>query len=753
MARVLLTGARAPVTLELARCFARAGHTVIAADSIVNLTSVSRAVTKSFSLPKPRLEPTRFAREVTRIAQVEQIDLIVPTCEEVFWLQLAATEAEFAGLPVFAPDPETLHRLHNKWRFHQLLESLDIATPQTRLLQSQQDLDALPSQPRWILKPVYSRFAVQTVLLSDLRQRPRITQAQPWLAQEFIAGTECCVFAISKAGRLTAFTLYEAGWRAGRGASVSFARVPTSDPRFAAALEIAARLAAHLGLTGQFGLDLIAALQGLSVLECNPRATSGAHLFASADQLERAYLEDLAAPIIASGPAAKLGLPMLIYALPSILEPDKFNMWRSAWNDSRDVLRDASDSLPISQSLRVLAGNIGEAFRWRCGLIEVTTRDLEWNGETLQSAEHSALEKPWTAFTEELQARGTKAFAENVDCELALLRVDSLQLPVTIARAGLGNAYVVSPRTHYVDYALDELRELGNPRLEAVLRGILKALGAVLDFGRVDDIVIVGNALFSTNLHPDLSLEQLTQITRRLSSLHPRSAVAFRSVHGRDSRLPEFLRELGYRLIPARSVTFVPTRGGDYRKKRDVKQDAKLLEQSQFKVRRVAQPSATECQRIAQLYDLLYIQKYSRHNPRFTPALIDAAARTGLLEFIALEREHGTANGRMDGVIGFYAQNDYLTVPILGYDTTLPAQTGLYRMLSSIIASEAQSRDLDLHASSGVNHFKRSRGGEAELEYIAVYAAHLPMRTRAAWALLDGLMTWVAVPLLKARNL
>ncbi len=751
VARVLLTGARAPVTLELARCFARGGHTVFSADSTVNLTSVSNAVTKAFIVPKPRLEPIKFAREISRIAQLKQVDLIVPTCEEVFWLQLAATRAEFAALPVFAPEITVLHGLHHKWRFFSLLESLGIRTPHTRLLQTQQDLDALPKQTRWILKPAYSRFAAQTVLLSELRERPRITRAQPWLAQEFVAGEECCVFAVSNNGHLTAFTLYKSGWRAGRGASVSFARVPSDDPRFGAALEIAARLATHLG-SGQFGLDMIATPQGLSVLECNPRATSGAHLFAISDQLERAYLEDLPAPIIATGQPAKLGVPMLLYALPSILELDKFNTWQSAWSNSRDVLREASDPLPISQTLRVLTYNLLEAIRLRCNLIAVTTRDLEWNGEALESTDNSP-SSAWTAFVNEARVRGTQAFAENVNCELTLLHAGSLELPITIARAGQQNAYVVSPRTHYVDYALDELSELGNSRLEAVLRGLLHALGAVLDYGKVDDMVAISNALFSTNLHPAFTLEQLAQITRDLKRLHPRSTIAFRSVHGRDSRLPEFLVELGYRLIPARSVTFVPTRDGAYQRKRDVKQDAKLLERSAYTVRRIAQPSALECQRIAALYDLLYIRKYSRHNPRFTSAMIESAARTGLLEFTALEREGDAGNAIMDGVIGCYAQHGYLTVPILGYDTALPAQTGLYRMLSSIISEQAHDRGLDLHASSGVGRFKRSRGGEAELEYLAVYAAHRPLKTRAAFFLLEGLMTWVAVPLLKARGL
>ena len=61
--RILVTGARAPVALELCRSFAKVGHTLFIAESQwPNLCEVSKSVTQSFKLPRRRLEPLRFAR-------------------------------------------------------------------------------------------------------------------------------------------------------------------------------------------------------------------------------------------------------------------------------------------------------------------------------------------------------------------------------------------------------------------------------------------------------------------------------------------------------------------------------------------------------------------------------------------------------------------------------------------------------------------------------------------------------------------
>ncbi len=764
--RVLLTGGRAPATLELARTFNRAGHVVIVADSLYNLSQGSSAVRKSVRVPKPRLYPLEFARALLEIVRREAIDLIVPTCEEIFWLAAALREPEFAPLKerVFAPPFAVLHELHDKWRFIGLMQSLKIRVPETVLLESQldferQDFERLSRRGKLVLKPAYSRFAAQTRIVERgerVRNMPRVTRAQPWLAQDFVVGEELCAFAVARGGQVQAFALYRPGWRAGLGAAMSFLPVPKPD--FSQALEIVGTVCQHFGFSGQIAFDFIRTAEGLIALECNPRATSGVHLFAPEDHLERAYLEALEAPILASGGAAKLGLPMLLYALPTTLEPAKRAAWQSAWTASRDVLRDPDDPLSLLHQAACLLQTVRETVRLRCSPLSATTADIEWNGEALEVKGAVHLEFGTAAlrgesdgigrFLCELMRRGPLELIENVSSEFTALRVNQHLLPVTVSSGQAGNAYVVSPLTHWVTYAQDELRELHSPVLERVLRIALEWLGSWLRFGRADDVVFVNNLPVSTNLHPDFTLEELRSMTQGLTQGYPNHAVGFRSVCDRDSRLPEFLRELGYRLIPARSVTFVPTRGGAFRAKRDVRSDSRLLPESGYAARALTEPTPAELERVTELYRLLYIEKYSEHNPRFKPEFMELALRTGLLEFVVLER-----NGRLDGVIGFYQREGVLTVPVLGYDTRLPVKTGLFRMLSNAFAEIAYERGLDLHASSGVAAFKRSRGGEPELEYTAVYTSHLPLKNRLVWASLERLISWVAVPLVAGRGL
>lgn len=67
MPRILITGARAPAALDLARQFAAAGHQVFVADSApCMLAQSSSSIVRSFRLPPPRQQPAAFAAELQR---------------------------------------------------------------------------------------------------------------------------------------------------------------------------------------------------------------------------------------------------------------------------------------------------------------------------------------------------------------------------------------------------------------------------------------------------------------------------------------------------------------------------------------------------------------------------------------------------------------------------------------------------------------------------------------------------------------
>jgi hypothetical protein len=830
----VITGARAPSALDLARRFHEAGSEVVVADSQPMLAARSRAVTAAYRVPPPRHRPREFARAVSQIAERHGAHLIVPTCEETFWLAAVSAEATDDALSsaLFAPAPAVLRRLHDKAEFAALLTELGVAHPATQVVSSSIAWRHLARRrgadaPGVVVKPAFSRFGSRTIMVERGEPLPgldhvgRVTEEERWLVQERLHGTELCTYAVAVDGRLTAFVVYEPVWRAGHGAGVAFERVPVTDARATAARDAAERIAAAVALTGQFGLDLIDTASGLSVIECNPRATSGVHLFAPGDGLATAFdrggsggrggggagaggASEAASVIEASRASARLGVPHLLYGPPGVLRGGAAAAGRFTRQFLHpDVLAERGDPIPLGVLARSLATQLSVARAERVPLLAAPTHDLEWNGEPLPhraprshdespgsrrtAGESAPSSTPWrrTArfacdprgaetrtrhpgwaddFVEGLAGPdGTREFVENVGVDLDVVTIGGERVPLTVSTRSTTppgrepESYVVSPLSHFVHYAREELRELPSPVARQTGSALLRGLDTVLSPARLDDVVIVGNALLSTNLLPDPGEGDVEALTRDLRARFPSHAIAWRSVHGRGSSLPATLRRAGYRLIPARSVLFTSTRDGEWLSLRDNRRDAALLDGSGYRAIDAPIAGATGMsplpvrQRIARLYEQLYIERYSRLNPRYTAGFIGLAQRSGLLRFTLLEQSDPPH--RIDGVLGTTMAHGYLAAPVLGYDTTLPKERGLYRMLTHLMTRTAHEHGVDLHGSSGVAGFKRNRGAEAEFEYLAVYARHLPFLRRTAWGALEAVVTTIAVPLVRRYGL
>src|SRR5690554_2425064 len=123
MKRILLTGGRAPATLELARLLSNAGHDVYIAESMrYNLTQYSKHIKKSFVIPPPRTNHEGFIVQLIEIIQQEHIDVLIPTCEEVFYISKSLTQLRMY-CDVFTSPIDVMKTLHSKWYFIKLLQS------------------------------------------------------------------------------------------------------------------------------------------------------------------------------------------------------------------------------------------------------------------------------------------------------------------------------------------------------------------------------------------------------------------------------------------------------------------------------------------------------------------------------------------------------------------------------------------------------------------------------------------------------
>ena len=344
-----------------------------------------------------------------------------------------------------------------------------------------------------------------------------------------------------------------------------------------------------------------------------------------------------------------------------------------------------------------------------------------------------------------LLARGPEAYIANAHTALWVLRAGALALPVSAAEFHPDNSYVCSPYAHYVSYALQEFRELKNPPAEAALRLLFRALGVYLRRSALDRVVYVNNWLLSTNLYPAGAAEQAAGIIEGLAAEFPDRAVVFRSVDERGNpELLAALRAAGCRLVFSRSVYYQDVASAYVQRKRQFREDLKSFQRTPYQVIDSAALKPGDAARVLELYNGLYLNKYSRFNPIFTLDLIQLALAERLLHVKALARD-----GRIDAVLGYVARRGLITAPLFGYDTSLPKEAGLYRQLSTLISLEAQARGDTLHLSAGVGPFKRIRGGLPAIEYNGVYDRHLPAWRRRPWALMQAVADRLAVPVIQ----
>jgi hypothetical protein len=341
------------------------------------------------------------------------------------------------------------------------------------------------------------------------------------------------------------------------------------------------------------------------------------------------------------------------------------------------------------------------------------------------------------------------AMIRNVHAELSAIEAGGSIFPLTVSDARDENSYVCSPYTTYVSYAREELPKLGNASLERALGAVIKTTGAVLERGRVDDVVFVNNWLLSTNLYPaSWRGDELDELTQRCVARWPGHAIAFRSLNeGVNRELLSRFSERGWFLLPSRQVYLFDGVSGGFAERHNTRIDLALLARGDEIVpHERIEPG--DFDRLEQLYRMLYLDKYSYLNPQYTAEFLRAAHDTGWIRFTALRRE-----GAIDGVLGTFEIDGTITAPVVGYDTSAPKSRALYRRLMALVLREALERKLTLNLSSGAAEFKRLRGGEPSIEYTAVYDRHLPVTRRAVWRSLAALVDRIGVPLLRRYEL
>jgi hypothetical protein len=375
--RVLVTGARLPAALEIIRAIHTEGAEIWAADSLrITPASVSRFVTGYLYFPSPALSFKRFSEFICDAVHKLGIELIIPVSEEIFFL--AALKEALAPAILFAPPLDQLRMLHSKWDILNMATECNIRVPHTLRATSRQELsEALEEIPNSILKPEFSRGALEVFFPPHHKlDIDEISKTRPWLVQEKLAGREISTYCVTHKGRVLIQSMYVPLYRVGHGASLYF--LPIHLPNVA--LFVTAFARKH-SLTGQFSFDIMEDSNGsITLIECNPRTTSGVHLMPPDSHWGGVFWGDEVLGVCThTQPCTAKFAVLLFHTLPALRE----KRWKVLIADllvARDSLFSVDDALPVVASYLSVLEILWHSRAWSVSGYRAFTHDLEWNG-------------------------------------------------------------------------------------------------------------------------------------------------------------------------------------------------------------------------------------------------------------------------------------------------------------------------------------------------------------------------------------
>ncbi len=370
---------------------------------------------------------------------------------------------------------------------------------------------------------------------------------------------------------------------------------------------------------------------------------------------------------------------------------------------------------------------------------------IKWADDgTIPEAKAAEFYRLFTTYKSEL-------LISNVDTETKVLSIeDKWFLPVTINHTEWKNSYVCSPYTAFITYSKEELyRNVKNYFLRKFIHFILRLCSGWFKRKQLNKVIHINNFLFSTNPYPDWMGSYLPHLTTFLTEQYPEHALVFRSLnYAQHSLLMSEFERYGYKFSASRQVYLFHPNAQTFSMHRNIKLDKRKVRQSGLQLVRHEEMKEYLAQAL-ELYNKLYLEKYSPLNPQYTLLYFQEAYKNGMIYFQGYKNSENV----LKAFSGMFELGNTITSPLVGYDTSAPQKEELYLHASQLVFKRMLETGQSLNLSSGAALFKRLRGGQPHIEYSAIYYEHLSSDRRRLFKILKFLTNKIGVPVLKKYKL
>lgn len=355
-----------------------AGNQVYAADSVsYALTKASNSIEAYCLLPSPKWQTKAFISSLLEFIQIHKIEIVIPTCEESFYISMYKENLS-RFCEVFVGNFDHMKLLHNKFDLIQYVNQLGLKTPKTSQLSpslSKQELQNFFDDDL-VMKRIYSRFSDQILFLHKNTYEPAQFNAE-WIAQEKVAGIQYCSYSVVKNGTLLAHAVYPTVFTAGLGATIAFHHSERKDIE-----TFVKTIVADLHFTGQISFDFIVNEDNMAIpIECNPRATSGLHLFNQ--KVIPCFLHTIENTLYPEKETkVALTLAMITYAVENV-KRSSFTKWLYTLFTHRDITWWKKDIKPFFYQFISMYTLWKESKQNNRTMIQQSTSDISWDGEII----------------------------------------------------------------------------------------------------------------------------------------------------------------------------------------------------------------------------------------------------------------------------------------------------------------------------------------------------------------------------------